>query len=189
MVVSKVIRFPPEGSGNRKKGFCMMKAKMKQILFIGIFIVSVSSLWAQNWIKEVSKDRWGDVKGYTYSQTTTGVAHGDTDVSIHIGFFYSTQAEVRNVLGIGSRTIDDLKFHPAAGFLNEAVTLSLRSNGITTTYKGSTISSEGNFDRVVIVIMDSELIKKLKSSGQWDVLIEGKNWYIRTKINGNLPNE
>jgi hypothetical protein len=37
--------------------------------------------------------------------------------------------------------------------------------------------------------MDSELINKLKGPGQWDMLIEGKRWYIRAKINGNLPSE
>jgi hypothetical protein len=80
-----------------------------------------------------------------------------------------------------------LNFHPAAGFFDESVTVSLRSNGTTTTFKESTVSSQGNYNKVAILVMDSELINTLKSSGQWDVLIEGKRWYIRTKINGNLP--
>jgi len=116
---------------------------------------------------------WGDITGYAYFQRSTGIAHGDTDISVVVAFAYSTaDAQLRNALAIYSVTMGDLVFHPAAGFLDESVTLSLRSNGITTTYKGTTVSSKGNYNNVVIYIMDSELINKLKSSGQWDILIE-----------------
>ncbi len=121
-------------------------------------------------------------------QGTTGVAHGSSDVFVVIGFCHSAE-RLSNVLLIVSKTTGELSFHPGAGFFDESVTLSLRANGTTTTYSGTTVASMGNYNDVAITIFDAELIDKLRSTGQWDVLIEGKNWYIRTKINGDLPQD
>lgn len=160
------------------------------MLIILFSLCSKSILFAQDWTKDVSKNRWGDITGYSYFQRTTGVARGDTEISVVVAFAYSgSDAQLKNCLAIYSLTIGDLVFHPAAGFLDEAVTVSLRSNGTTTTYKGTTVSAKGNYNTVAILVFDSELIKKIKSPGQWDLLIEGKRWYIRSKIIGNLPNE
>lgn len=157
------------------------------VLLAMFSLLTTTNLFAQNWTRDTLKNNWGDITGYVYFQRATGVAHGSTDISVSIYFAYTTEdAQMRNVLIINSETIGDLIFHPAAGFFDEPVTVSLRSNGTTTTYKGSTVSSRGNYNNVYIYIIDSELINKLKSSGQWDILIEGKRWYIRSKIIGNL---
>jgi len=166
--------------------------KNKKMIFEFVLVVifsllTTTKLFTQNWTRDTIKNNWGDITGYVYFQRSNGIAHGNTDISVTTGFAYTPSNELRNVLAIYSETIGDLVFHPATGFLNESVTISLRNNGITTTYRGSTISSKGNYNSVLIYVIDSELINKLKSSGQWDILIEGKNWYIRSKINGNLP--
>jgi hypothetical protein len=144
---------------------------------------------AQNWTKEAIKDRWGDITGYKYEQgNISAVAHGDKDVSAVVVFVWNP-GKLSDFLFIGSRTLGNLEFHPGSGFLDESITFSLRSNGITSTYSGMTVSSSSSWDVVGMYVIGAELINKLHSPGQWDVLMEGRKWYIRTTIKGNLPRQ
>jgi hypothetical protein len=169
------------------KEFFMTKNNWKP-LFAVFFLFSTVSLFSQtqNWTKEAREDRWGDITGYVWRQTRSGIAHGNKNVSLLVVFSWYLY---QDYLIIGSKTLGDFESHPGSDFLDESITLSLRSNGITSTYGGVTSSSHGNFDTVMMIVPDPELINKLRSPGQWDVLIEGRNWYIRTTIIGNLPRQ
>jgi len=161
------------------------------VLFL-FLLIPLHGLFAQSWVKEETKNRWGDITGYSYHQTTRGTARSESSSIVQVFIVYGyvpNDSLNKNSLIIVSKTTGELDFHPASGFLNEKVTLSLRSNGITTSYSGTTIAEKSNFNMVAVLITSAELISKLKGSGQWDVLIEGRRWYINGSINGNLPRE
>jgi hypothetical protein len=159
-------------------------------LILSLIIFSIGSknnLFAQNWTKSNTTNNWGDITGYRYDQIIpSAVAHEDKDVAVVVAFAV-VKVEGFDILMIVSKTTGKLISHPAAGFINESITISLRSNGTTTSYAGTTDASLGNYDHVLMTIFDNDLIEKLHGQGQWDVLIEGGGWYIRTTIRGNLP--
>jgi len=179
----------------------MLKKEVKFIIGLikvqkGIYCVillllfSKIELYAQNWTKGESKNKWGDITGYSYTQKSTGIALGNKEIQTIIVFLVDANVKDRNYFGIISQTIPDLEFHPAAGFINETITVSFRKDGVTKSYTGSTEASMGNFNQVWMwFTFPSELSNILKGAGQWDVLIEGERWYIRTTIKGNLPSE
>jgi len=172
--------------------FCRQSMKinlgvyMKKIILLGIILLSVSSLWAQNWEKTNNKNKWGEIEDYSYNQTirfATAHYNGRNSTVVVIFIYYPRQ----NVFAIGSKTISSLDIHPAANFIDDSFTLTLRGNdGKETTYPGL-IPATPDFTSVIMGLMDDRLIKLLKTNGEWDVLIEGKRWYIRTTIKGGLP--
>jgi len=160
---------------------------MKRMILIGIILFNVNSLWAQNWEREPKKDKWGNINGYIYYQNIRlATAHyRGRNSTVSIIFFFDPQTP--NEFGIYSRTLNALDIHPAANFINDSFTLTLKSSdGKEVIYPG-TIPSTSDFTSVAMVLMDDRLIKLLKTKGEWDVLIEGRNWYIRTTIKGGLP--
>jgi len=161
--------------------------KRQLCIYFILFLFSTTGLYPQNWQKEETKNRWGDITGYSYMQTALGTVKQNKDIPIAIVYTASADYKTQNMFAITSRTISALEFHPAAGFIDEAVTLSLRKDGITKTYRGSTFAEMGNYNEVWIGFVDADLINTLKQPGQWDVLIEGRRWYIKTTIKGSLP--
>jgi hypothetical protein len=135
------------------------------------------------------RDRWGDVTSDVFSQTILSAkCRGDRDIPVDITFGW--MSKLPEILIIYSRAKkDSLAFNPAYSFMDEYIKVSLRSNGITTTYNGSTTSSLSTWQNVAMIVFDQQLINQLRGSGQWDVLIEGDDWYISTTIRGNLPKE
>jgi hypothetical protein len=74
---------------------------IKAIVILVILLCSTTELFAQDWIGTSTKNKWGEIDGYAYGQITTGVAHGDTDISVSIGFAYSTtEAQLQNAFFI-----------------------------------------------------------------------------------------
>jgi hypothetical protein len=174
---------------NMNDVFVILRKKLIAIGLIFFLFLPVSNLFAQNWTRETTQDRWGDTTGYMYRQLVrSAIAHGDKDVSVLVLFIWSSE-QGRDTLVIYSETTKDFAFHPGSGFLNENITFSLRGNGTTTSYRGNTDSGSGNFNKIFVLVTDAALINKSHGQGQWDVLIEGRNWYIRTTISGNLPRE
>lgn len=166
----------------------LKKSSFSFIAVVCFLLIAVQSAVAQNWEKRAVTDNWGDETGYMYMQVVrSGIAHGDENVNVTMMYFW-THEQGENSLIIYSQTIGDLEFHPAAGFLDESITLSLRdSEGQIVSYGGATDASAGNFDNVYILVTDSDLIAKLRGPGHWDLLVEGDDWYIRSTIDGNLP--
>ena len=175
----------------QKKGMEINCWSIKRQLFIYcvLFFFSTTGLYPQNWQKKETINRWGDITGYSYMQTALGTVNQNKDIPIAIVYIASGGDKTQNMFGITSRTISALEFHPAAGFIDEVVTLSLRKDGITKTYKGSTYAEMGNYNQVWIGFEDADLINTLKQPGQWDILVEGRRWYMRATIKGNLPSE
>jgi hypothetical protein len=159
-------------------------------LILSLIIFSIGSknnLFAQNWTRFNITNNWGDIIEYGYNQIIrSAVAHKDKDVTVAVSFVVA-KAEGIDALVIVSLTTGELIYHPGAGFVDEPITLSLSSNGTTTSYVGTTRASSGNYNKVAMITYDNDLIEKLHGQGQWDVLIEGRRWYIRTTIRGNLP--
>ena len=160
------------------KGLILKIAKMNNVLTYKGFIGSVQFSADDNVF-------FGKLEGINAFE-------GQTVQELNVAFCYMVDESIkdRNYLAMISQTTGTLNFHPGAGFINEAITLSFRKDGITKSYTGSTEASLGSFDRVYVWIpIPLELSNMLNESGQWDVLIEGKRWYLRTTIKGNLPTE
>ena len=151
-------------------------------------LIALQSAAAQNWEKRVVTDNWGDESGYMYMQIVrSGIAHEDENVTVNMAYVWSPELG-DNSFVIYSTTLSDSEFHPASGFLDESIMLSLRDNEKQiVSYGGTTYADAGNFNTVVIFVSDSELISKLRDPGHWDLLVEGDDWYIRSTIDGNLP--
>lgn len=166
----------------------LKKSSFSFIAVVCFLLIAVQSAVAQNWEKQVLTDNWGDEAGYMYMQVVkTAIAHGDENVTVNTAYAWISKLE-DNSFVIYSMTLSDLAFHPAAGFLDESITLSLRdSEGQIVSYGGTTIADAGNFNMVAILVTDSDLIAKLRGPGHWDLLVEGDDWYIRSTIDGNLP--
>jgi hypothetical protein len=164
-----------------------MVNKRISVMVLCLFLVS-SIAFAQSWQKRTFTVKWGDDYGYaSYSQiisTATGLGNAKT-VSMTVQFGWSAEQPV--CLIIHCKTNGDLTFNPAYSFMDESITLSLRSNGVTKSYTGFTSSDSSSWQTVAMAVLDGQLINQLNGSGTWDVLIEGKDWYIRTTIRVNLP--
>jgi hypothetical protein len=160
----------------------------KKLLLIMGLLLTAATVFAQGWTRDPLRDRWGDVMGDAFTQIILSAkCCGDRDIPVAVGVTWVPA--MPETLVIVSEAIDRLTFHPAYSFMDEYIKVSLRSNGITTTYNGSTFSSKSIWQNVVMIVFDQQLINQLHGSGQWDVLIEGDDWYISTTIRENLPKE
>jgi len=160
---------------------------MKRTIIIGIFLINVSSLWAQNWEKTPDKNKWGDVEGYFYTQVINLATANYKGRNSTVAIIYCYDPKKPNYFLIYSKTLNGLDVHPAANFINDSFTLTLRSSdGKVTTYPG-VVPSTRDFTSVTMACIDDRLVKLLKTNGEWDILIEGSNWYIRARIKGGLP--
>jgi len=167
---------------------CLIKRQLS--VFCIIFLFFTTGLYSQNWRKEENKNKWGDITGYSYMQDASGTINQNKDIPIIIIYVASSgEIKEQNMFLIVSQTIGDLNFNPASGFIDEVVTLSLRKDGITKSYKGTTYAAKGTYNQAWIAFIDADLTNTLKGVGQWDVLIEGRNWYIRSTIKGGLPSK
>lgn len=166
----------------------LQKRSFSCMLAVCFLLIALQSAAAQTWEKQVLTDNWGDESGYMYMQgLRSGIAHDDENVAVGMGYAWSPKLG-DNSLAIYSMTISDSEFHPAAGFSDEGIIVSLRdSEGQIVSYGGTTVADIGNFNKVVIGVTDSGLISKLRGPGHWDLLVEGDDWYIRSTIDGNLP--
>lgn len=175
-----------------KLTYWAIRGQFRTYCIMLLLLFATTELYAQNWEKKGNKNKWGDITSYSYVQGTRGTAHGNEDIPVAVGFGLDANEknEYGNYLFVMSQTTGVLEFHPGAGFINESVTLSLRKDGVTKSYTGSTEASQGSYNQVWMgFTITSELRNMLRGPGQWDVLIEGKRWYIRTTIRGNLPSE
>jgi hypothetical protein len=153
-----------------------------------MFVLS-NVLYAQDWKREVMTNRWGDTDGFAYHQgPLSGTAYGDKNVSVSVFFVWNPpDSSFSNVLVIYSKTTGNLTWHPAYSFMDETIKFSLRNAGGEKSFQGFTYANSSSYDNVGMYVMDQALINLLHGSGQWDVLIEGDDWYIRTTIRGGLP--
>ena len=169
----------------------MVRKANKSILisFLFLFLAFTNLLSAQDWTKQEKRDRWNDIIGYTYMQPVfTSAIENKT---IPIGMMFCWENKNLDVIYILSVT-QDTPIHspqPGKGFINERITLSLRRDGNTRTFYGTTEIGWGSYSSLAMFFNDSNLVNLLHGSGQWDFLIEGNRWYIRGSIEGNLPNE
>jgi hypothetical protein len=175
---------------SKNKGKIIRKRRGAKYFISAILVFGiVQTLFPQGWEKITTYDEWGDVDGYQYTQTVkNAVSHGKEDVQVDVTFYWSKQ-NGENTLGICSESNGVLVMHPAYSFLDEAINLSLRNNGVTKTFTGFTNSKTSKYNKVYIYVSDSQLVNMLRGSGQWDVLVKGDGWYMRTIITGNLPKQ
>lgn len=155
---------------------------MKQKLVVLLLITMCNFVFAQDWIKQTTTDRWGDVTGNSYIQLQNGeFKKGLTSEITLITFGYFNRYP--NALSIAS--IANF-MHPGYTLFDENIKFSIRQNGKTVSFSG--INKESNDIKAMgFAVISAELIEILQTPGTWDVLIEGDSWYIRTKISGGLP--
>jgi len=164
---------------------------MKKVIAVTafLFVMMASSAFGQtqDWVRQEKKNRWGEVEGYTYTQTIHIATANDKGKNTTVAVIFVYDPSTPNLFGIGSKTHGSLDVHPAFNFITTSITVTLRNKaGKEFTFAGI-VNASSDFTTAVMGTQDADLIKLLKTNEEWDILIEGRNWYIRTKIKGNLP--
>ena len=166
---------------------------MKKKLIIGLYLLTIFSyLQAQEfgkWIKSPITDRWDDKTGDMYIQTQHGT---DSENKYTCAFVFCCETEFENISFIIASSIisEFANWHPGRAYYPTEISIKFRENENITTFIGKSFPANSNYDLVTIVVNHSDAIKiskLLKENKTWDVLIEGNNWYNKTKVNGNLP--
>ena len=160
---------------------------MKRIIIVFLLMVFSNSLWAQDWVRADKKNKWGEIESYTYNQIVVLATANYKGKNSTVAVIFMVDPTQPDIFIIGSRRLNGLDIHPAANFIDASITITLRNKeGKEFTYIGM-IPSTSDFTNVIMGVPDADLIKLLKTNGEWDILIEGRDWYIRSKIKGNLP--
>jgi hypothetical protein len=140
----------------------------------------------QTWEKKESRNRWGDLDGsYTYLQYKRSSGFKGKEMPMVVQ--YSWTPTSKDWLNIMCAPDEHFQVNPAATLVAQGITFSLRSNGVIKSYKGFIDVDYSDLTIVVFNVYDQQLIRQLQGPGQWEALIEGRDWYIRTSISGNLP--
>lgn len=166
---------------------------MKKKLIIGLYLLTIFSYLQAHaygeWIKTPITDRWNDKTGELYIQPQLGA---DSENKYTCAFTFCCETEFENISFIIASSIvtDFASWHPGRAYYPTEISIKFRENEKITTFIGKSFPADSNYDLVAIAVNHSDAIKitkLLKENKTWDVLIEGKNWYNKTKVNGNLP--
>ena len=160
----------------------MRKILSSMILFFGMF-----SLVAQSWQKKVITDRWGDENGYFWLQANLGENDEDTCV-----FSILVRLPGAYPIGVVMRTEEEI--NPAHYILNEdKITLSFRNGSLIKKFdlrSYNDLPKVGNDTAIFFPKIAEDHVKILElltEDNNWEVLVETKDWYVRSKLVGNLP--
>ena len=159
---------------------------MKKLFCLLLAFCALHTIIAQGWVQETVKNKWGDDSDIGYYQVDEGT---DSKNTYGCGFVVVV---TDNELGFAffSAILGGFEFHPGYSFLDgERVSMQLRKDGVIQTFYGVT-SKRDSYDELAVLFygeIAASIAKLLKGNGTWDVLVEGRNWYVRTKVHGNLP--
>ena len=159
---------------------------MKKLFCLLFAFCALHAIIAQGWEQTTVKDKWGDDSGIMHYQKQVGT-DSKNKYSCAFGF---TVADNELVFTFVSKITGDFAIHPGYDiFGGKDVTIQFRKDGAIQTFSGVTLRHDNPewsgtcFVNEVAV----SIAKLLKGNGTWDVLVEGSNWYVRTKVTGNLP--
>jgi len=153
---------------------------MKGMNFIILLICISVSLFAQGWKKSdgvAMQKQYGisysiTQQSFIYTSVLYVVRDIEPDLLIVAAAVHIRSNDIRELLP----NRNDIPIFSIANFENV---------GVVDTYSGSTVPRPSRF--VTMMIESSDLIKKLKNNGNWQVFISGETWSISTLISGNLP--
>ena len=158
---------------------------MKKLFCLLLAFCALHAVIAQGWKQTTLKDKWGDDSGIMYRQV-----HEGTDSKNTYGCDFGFIVDDELVFIFGSKIAGDFAIHPGYDiFDGKDVTIRFRKDGAIQTFSGVTLKndSSGWLDTAFVGVAAASIAKLLKGNGTWDVLVEGRNWYVRTKVHGNLP--
>lgn len=151
--------------------------QMKKYIILLTLLLFLFQINAQNWKPHILKNKWGDIAGTCYLQFQQGT-DGKNSYTVNNAFGISDKGFKFFV----TTTVDSLKIHP--GYYDSTVQVSFRYNG-KIIKKESAVDKVDDIGFISASIEDGgEIYSLLKQHGSLDILIEGKNWYVRTKVEG-----
>ena len=160
-------------------------AYMKKLFCLLFAFCALHAVIAQGWEQKTIKNRWGDDSGIMYCQV-----HEGTDSKNTYSCVFGLIVDDELVFMFDSKIAGDFAIHPGYDiFDGKDVTIRFRKDGAIQTFSGVTLKndSSGWLDTAFVGVAAASIAKLLKGNGTWDVLVEGRNWYVRTKVHGNLP--
>ena len=159
---------------------------MKKLFCLLLAFCALHAVIAQGWEQITRKNRWGDDSGIVYNQVQFG---NDSKNKYGCGFGFSYY-EDGLVFVFTSKIAGDFAIHPGYDiFGGKDVTIQFRKDGAIQTFHGVTTKNDSPdwLNTAFVGEAAASIAKLLKGNGTWDVLVEGSNWYVRTKVTGNLP--
>ena len=159
----------------------------KSFLMLFLFFMLFESSFGQVWKKEPLKNRWGDKTGSVYLQQHQGSDSRYT-YTCTLGVTYD---EFRDeYLFVCTAKINEYRMPPARYSFNKTVSVEFRNDNTFQMFSGTPFTDKLDYDSFGIYVEGEdaiEIIKFLQSNGTWDVLIENSDWYLKTKLGGDLP--
>lgn len=159
---------------------------MKKLFCLLLAFCALHAVIAQGWVQETMKDRWGDDSGIGYYQGQLG---NDSKNKYACAFGFEVMDDVLYFAFV-SKIAGDFAIHPGYDiFGGKKVTIQFRKDGAIQTFSGKTTVYDGSNASCTAFVGEAaaSIAKLLKGNGTWDVLVECSNWYVRTKVTGNLP--
>ena len=159
---------------------------MKKLFCLLLAFCALHTIIAQGWEQTTLKDKWGDDSGIGYYQGQLG---NDSKNNYDCLFGFEVMDDVL-YFAFASKIAGDFAIHPGYDiFGGKKVTIQFRKDGAIQTFSGKTTVYDGSNASCTAFVGEAavSIAKLLKGNGTWDVLVECSNWYVRTKVTGNLP--
>ena len=159
---------------------------MKKLFCLLLAFCALHAVIAQGWEQKTTKDRWGDDSGIVYNQAQLG----NDSKNKYACVFCFTVGDNGLVFIFASKMAGDFAIHPGYDiFGGKDVTIQFRKDGAIQTFHGVTVEYNRPDWSYTAFVGEAavSIAKLLKGNGTWDVLVEGSNWYVRTKVTGNMP--
>ncbi|GHT68373.1 hypothetical protein FACS1894110_15750 [Spirochaetia bacterium] len=168
---------------------------MKKSIVLLMFLFFIESLFCQEWIKVTQKDKWGDPVGYYYHQTVEGIGYDGIEKPMRIVLIYEID---ESSIDIYCMTKNNETFRTTSMLNLETCKITCRADGKDVEFPG--IVSRKNYSEVRVLwrvklefndesIIPLSAVEFLRARKTYTILIEGRGWFIRATINGNLPVE
>lgn len=165
---------------------------MKKTISLLFSLFLMASLIAESWQKQETRDKWGDVDGFSYVQYAFGEHHayGKTKSSNVVCMYLDN-----GVLTL-TEQVSSLA-HPGLE-LREGKTIKVSFRIYSNTNKDLRANSEQilcpvlkspTYDSVSIAFPHTlrAILQTLDEQQVMQLLIEGENWYTRIDLHGGLP--
>ena len=163
-----------------------LRSLIKRIIIIMV-LAPQTFMWvsAASWQRNYVKDKWGDLTNDTVlfqTQPGTVNSNGASErITCQIGF--SAKAPTN----IFFNCLSDFIFPVLLYEDDESVKVSFRAGDKLVTCKAEALSNYKNSDSLTIGLGGPYSVTEFIFRGKFDVLIEGKDWYIRSSFDAVPP--
>jgi len=177
-----------------------MKTWKMVVLTVTVLLACVGVSWGKDppmgqWIKEETKDRWGDVSGYTYMQWTMADGRGENGrmAKWGLGVIYTEDNAIG--IAIAPTTVRVPPFVFIRGELGTIpASISLRDENKNAKDFFASYIPKTSGAELYLLSRERDLVNMLKNKGKFTILItlgiEGigqQSWSVRGSIVGGLP--